>query len=106
MTDTRVWLAATVPGPVDAGRVALERHGTMSLGVLLEDAINNAERGFPLTARQARDNREMEPIAAAFGETVAIFFPDGHPPPAGYVLRQPDLARTLRTLQADGPSAF
>ena len=76
------WLAATVPGLVDAWRVALERHGTMSLGVLLEDAIHYAERGFPLTARQARHNREMEPTAAAFGETVAIFFPDGHPPPA------------------------
>ena len=44
--------------------------------------------------------------AAPFRETRAIFFPDGHPPPAGAVLRQPDLARTLRTLQAEGPSAF
>ena len=100
------WLAATVPGLVDAWRAALERHGTMSLGTLLEDAIHYAERGFPLTARQARNNREMAAVAAPFRETRAIFFPDGHPPPAGAVLRQPDLARTLRTLQAEGPSAF
>ena len=109
LTEGRIpesgWLAATVPGLVDAWQVALEGHGTMPLGALLEDAIHYAERGFPLTARQARSNREMAAIAA-FEETRAIFFPDGQPPPAGYVLRQPDLARTLRTLQADGPSAF
>jgi len=100
------WLAATVPGLVDAWRVALEGHGTMSLSALLEDAIHYAERGFPLTERQARSNREMAEVAAPFPETRAIFFPDGHPPPAGYLLRQPDLARTLRTLQTEGPEAF
>jgi gamma-glutamyltranspeptidase / glutathione hydrolase len=100
------WLAATVPGLVDAWRVALEGHGTMSLGVLLEDAIHYAERGFPLTARQAKSNRAMAAVASAFPETMAIFFPGGQPPPAGYLLRQPDLARTLRSLQADGPAAF
>jgi gamma-glutamyltranspeptidase/glutathione hydrolase len=100
------WLAATVPGLVDAWRVALEAHGTMSLGSLLEDAIHYAERGFPLTARQARNNREMAEVAAAFPETRAVFFPDGHPPAAGFLLRQPDLARTLRTLQTEGPAAF
>src|SRR5437879_4793086 len=73
---------------------------------LLEDAIHYADRGFPLTARQARNNAEMASIAAPFKETRAIFFPDGHPPPVGHLLRQPDLARTLRTLQADGPLAF
>ena len=100
------WLAATVPGLVDAWQVALERQGTMPLGRLLEDAIHYAERGFPLTARQARSNRDMAPTAEPFEETRAIFYPDGRPPPAGYVLRQPDLARTLRTLQAEGPDAF
>ena len=100
------WLAATVPGLVDAWRVALDNHGTMPLGALLEDAIHYADRGFPLTARQARNNAEMASIAAPFKETRAIFFPDGHPPPVGHLLRQPDLARTLRTLQADGPLAF
>ena len=100
------WLAATVPGLVDAWRVALENHGTMSLAALLEDAIHYADRGFPLTARQARSNQQMAEAASPFQETRAIFFPDGHPPPAGYLLRQPDLARTLRTLQSEGSAAF
>ena len=100
------WLAATVPGIVDAWQVAVERFDTRSLGALLEDAIAYAEAGFPLTARQARNNAAMAPIAAEFPETRAVFFPDGRPPAAGFRLAQPDLARTLRTIQAEGAAAF
>jgi gamma-glutamyltranspeptidase/glutathione hydrolase len=100
------WLAASVPGIVDAWRVALERFGTRPLGALLGDAITYAEAGFPLTTRQAHNNAGMAAIAAEFPETRAVFFPDGRPPPAGFRLRQPDLARTLRTIQAEGAAAF
>src|SRR5437867_12599385 len=92
------WLAATVPGIVDAWRVALERHGTMAPAALFEDAIRYAERGFPITARLARNLREFMQIAAAYPATMAVFFPDGRPPDEGSVFRQPDLARTLRSL--------
>jgi gamma-glutamyltranspeptidase/glutathione hydrolase len=95
-----------VPGLVDAWRVALERFGTRPLGSLLIDAIRYAEEGFPLTARQAASNREMADVALAFPETRAIFFPGGKAPPAGYLLRQPHLASTLRRLQQEGPEAF
>jgi gamma-glutamyltranspeptidase / glutathione hydrolase len=100
------WLAASVPGIVDAWHVALARFGTRPLGALLQDAITYAEAGFPLTARQARSNAGMAGIAADYPETQAVFFPAGRPPPAGFLLRQPDLARTLRTLQAEGAAAF
>ena len=92
------WLAATVPGIVDAWRVALDRHGTMAPAALFEDAIGYAEQGFPITARLARNLREFMQIAAAYPATMAVFFPDGRPPDEGSVLRQGDLARTLRSL--------
>ena len=100
------WMAASVPGIVDAWRVGLERFGTRRLGALLADAITYAEAGFPLTARQARSNAEMAAIAVEYPETRAVFFPDGRPPGAGFNLRQPDLARTLRIIQAEGADAF
>jgi gamma-glutamyltranspeptidase/glutathione hydrolase len=100
------WLAASVPGIVDAWQVAAQRFGTRPLGALLEDAISYAEAGFPLTARQARNNAQMATIAAEFPDTMAVFFPNGRPPAAGFRLKQPDLARTLRTIQAEGASAF
>ena len=96
------WLAASVPGIVHAWQVALTRFGTRSLGELLSDAITYAEAGFPLTARQARSNAAMAAAGAEFPETRAVFFPDGRPPGAGFNLRQPDLARTLRTIRAEG----
>src|SRR6184192_1637808 len=92
------WLAATVPGIVDAWRVALERHGTMAPAALFEDAIRYAEQGFPITARLARNLRDFIRVAAAYPATMAVFFPDGRPPNEGSVFRQPDLARTLRSL--------
>src|SRR6266849_9132625 len=100
------WLAASVPGIVDAWQVAVDRFGTRPLGTLLGDAIEYAEAGFPLTARQARQNAEMAAISAEFPDTRAVFFPDGRPPGAGFPLRQPDLARTLRIIQAEGAAAF
>lgn len=98
------WWATTVPGLVDAWRVALERFGSRSLAELLEPAIAYAEDGFPLTARQSRSVEEM---AAAFTpETAAIFLPGGSAPQPGYRLRQPALGRTLRRLQTAGPDDF
>jgi gamma-glutamyltranspeptidase/glutathione hydrolase len=100
------WLAATVPGVVDAWEVALERFGSRPLGELLEPAIGYAELGFPLTDRQARVNAAMASAASEFNETAAIFFPAGVPLKPGTRLRQPDLARSLRAIQAKGAEAF
>jgi gamma-glutamyltranspeptidase / glutathione hydrolase len=100
------WLAATVPGIVDAWRVALERHGSRSLADLLANAIELAEEGFPLTARMARQNVAMTDVCLAHPDTRRVFYPNGQPPAAGERLRQPDLARTFKTLQREGAEAF
>jgi len=100
------WWAATVPGAVDAWRVALQRFGSRPLGKLLEPARGYAEAGVPLTARQCRSIAEMAPVAASFPETAAIFLPGGALPEPGFRLRQPGLARTLRRLQTDGAEDF
>src|SRR5256886_13892143 len=99
------WLAASVPGIVDAWQVAVERFGTRPLGTLLADAITYAEAGFPLTARQARNNAAMATIAAEFPDTTAVFFPDGRPPGAGVRPRQPGPSPTPRPPQAEGAAA-
>ena len=100
------WWAATVPGLVDAWRVALEQFGTRGLAELLEPAVAYAEEGFPLTARQCQSIRAMAAVAREFPETAAIFLPGGSAPAPGSRLRQPALARTLRRLQAAGPDDF
>ena len=52
----------------------------------ISDAITYPEAGFPLTARQARNNAAMATIAAEFPDTAAVFFPDGRPPGAGSMI--------------------
>ncbi len=100
------WLAATVPGVVDAWQVALERFGTRPLSALLGPAIDYAERGFPLTARQCRSIEGMARVASTFPETAAVFLPSGRPPRPGHLLKQRDLARTLRRIQTHGAADF
>src|SRR5207245_1050182 len=73
------WWASTVPGLVDAWRVALERFGSRSLAELLEPAIAYAEDGFPLTARQSRS---IEAMAAGFTPEPAAVRPPWHRAPA------------------------
>lgn len=98
------WLSSSVPGLVDAWAVAAERFGSWPLARLLEPAVTYAEQGFPVTAKQSRSIASM--ASAMSGDSEATFLTGGSPPAPGARLRQPELARTLRTLQAEGASAF
>jgi gamma-glutamyltranspeptidase/glutathione hydrolase len=101
-------LSASVPGGVDAMCVALERFGSgrHTLAALLAPAIGHAEAGAPVAPSVARFFAVNAGLLAASGTASAAFLRDGRPPAAGEVLRQPDLARTLRALAEGGSDAF
>ena len=90
-------LSGGLPGVVDAWYVLLDRWGTMSFEQVLEPAINLAENGFPLGESSADDIANTKKILK-YPTTVKIYLPDGKLPKPGDVLRNPDLARTLRKL--------
>ncbi|MDQ3045405.1 MAG: gamma-glutamyltransferase, partial [Chloroflexota bacterium] len=103
--------AVGVPGTVAGLALALERFGTLSFAEAIAPAIRLAEEGLPVTWHTtltiARDLANLR----RFPATAAIFCPDGLPPTTidqanPTMLRQPDLARTLRHLASDGPRAF
>jgi gamma-glutamyltranspeptidase/glutathione hydrolase len=99
-------LSVTVPGAVRAWADALKEFGTITLGDALAPAIRYADDGFPVSNRLAQDfagNR-----GRIEGDSVArqVFLPNGEVPEVGSLLRQPDLALTLRTIAADGPDAL
>jgi gamma-glutamyltranspeptidase/glutathione hydrolase len=98
------WLASSVPGLVDAWQVAAERLGSWPLARLLEPAVTYAEGGIPLTGRQANSIAHMS--GAMTADSRVTFLPGGTPLRAGARLVQRDLARTFRTLQAEGATAF
>lgn len=91
--------APMIPGNVAGWFEALRAHGTLSWSEVLAPAIELAEHGFPLHPFNVELIRSSLPRLnpaglQVWGET---------PLRIGALLRQPDLARTLRTLAAEGP---
>ncbi|MGH2558421.1 MAG: gamma-glutamyltransferase family protein, partial [Thermomicrobiales bacterium] len=99
-------LSVGVPGMVDAYFAMLERFGARPFAELAERAIWYAGNGFPLTRDGAGAIASAQDLLDQFSASAAVFLPDGEPPRVGTVLRQPDLARTLRQISADGRDAF
>jgi gamma-glutamyltranspeptidase/glutathione hydrolase len=90
-------LSGGLPGVVDAWYTLLDRWGTMSFEQVLQPAIDLAENGFPLSEMGASYIADTQKILK-YPTTVKIYLPNGRPPKAGEILRNPDLARTLRKL--------
>jgi gamma-glutamyltranspeptidase/glutathione hydrolase len=87
--------AGVVPGLFGGWIALLERFGTMTLGQVLEPAIEYAERGHPLSAFVASSITRSRDLFERYPSTAAVFLPDGEPPVEGQLLRYPDLARTF-----------
>lgn len=104
--------SVAVPGAVAGLALALEAYGTLSWADALEPAIRYADEGFPVswhtTLTIARDLATLSKYPA----TRAVFCtPAGFPPTTldqhkPTMLKQPDLANTLRTIQKEGPRSF
>ena len=99
-------LAAAIPG-LPAGLVHLaERYAKRPLAADLAPAIALARDGFAVTERYQMMAGFRASAFAAEPEGQKIFLVDGKAPPAGTVIRQPDLAATLERLGADGVDGF
>jgi len=93
------FLAATVPSVVDTLILALDEHGTMSLGEVLAPAIDLAERGFAVHPEFKMHIEEQEQrFRSEWTTSGKIFLPDGKVPEIGDLFVQRDLARTLTRL--------
>jgi gamma-glutamyltranspeptidase/glutathione hydrolase len=99
------YLSTPVPSNLK-GYEALHRgHGRLPWAKLFEPAIELAEGGFPVdeeftwlldVLRQRLD----------FPSTRRAYFPGGGPPKPGSLFKQPDLARTLKAIAAEGADVF
>ena len=104
--------AVAVPGSVAGPCLMLERYGTMDLADALAPAIRLAEEGYVpdwyIGLTMAIYSEELR----MFPETSRTYLRNGYDiyrPPCvtdGDVLRQPDLARSLRLLAKEGLSVF
>jgi gamma-glutamyltranspeptidase / glutathione hydrolase len=96
----------TVPGATDAFAEVQRRHGKLTFAEVLEPAISYASEGFPVSEIIAQQWQGAVPLLSRFPSSVRTYLPDGKAPQAGEVHRQPNLARTLKLLAAEGRDAF
>ncbi len=96
--------AVGVPGTLKVVTTALQRYGRMRLAEVIQPAIELAENGFPVNFVLAGDAQSAR--TSYYAETAAVFRPGGVPLKQGDLLKQPDLAKTLRLIAAKGPDAL
>lgn len=100
------WTSVATPGTVAGLAMALEKYGTMTLAEVMAPAIRLAEEGFPVSevlVGVINDNYEKILNDPAMS---AVYLDDMLPPEAGYVIKNPDLAKTMRIIAEQGPDAF
>ncbi len=95
----------TVPGLVHAWGELL-KFATMDLGRLLAPAIDYAENGVPLNYKYVESIRLSFPIMQRYGGWKKLFMPDGEVPAIGFVLRQRDLANSLKMIAREGVRTY
>ena len=102
-------LSAGVPGSVAGFYHALINYGTLSWEDVMEPSIKLAEEGFivphdlanTLASKRYRERLSSDPAASN-----VFFKQDGSLYKAGELLKQDDLASTLRLISKQGPDAF
>jgi gamma-glutamyltranspeptidase/glutathione hydrolase len=100
-------LAVGTPGALAAYAKALTKAGKLKLSDLVQPAAELAERGFPLDRTYANKLKSSVGKLSQFaGSKAALLKSDGSPYAAGEVLKQPDLASTLRNIAEQGPDWF
>jgi gamma-glutamyltranspeptidase len=99
---------ANVPGTVAGMYLAWQKYGSGRIpwSDLIAPAIRAAENGFPVSDGLATTLQTEREHFLKYAGSRALFFPSGEPLRAGEMLRNPDLARTLRAIADSGPRTF
>src|SRR5580693_5239044 len=92
-------LPALVPSTVESGLVALREFGTKSFSDAVEPAIELAD-GMAIDETRAGAIARSRRFFDLWPDSKKTFMPDGQVPMPGEIFRQPNLARTLRSMVA------
>ncbi|MFW2828680.1 gamma-glutamyltransferase [Sphingomonas sp. ID0503] len=97
-----------VPGNIRLAARVHARWGRLPWKALFAPAITLAEEGFKVTPRlnRAIANTSKYTNWQDFPAIAALYLKDGEPAAVGTLIRNPALAKTLRTLADEGPDPF
>jgi len=102
-TDTH--LASGVPGSVDGLLTAHAKYGKLPLKEVIQPAIDLAENGYPLPRNQARSFNSNRKAFISRNLQKPAFVKDSLWK-EGEIIKQPDLAATLRLVRDNGREGF
>lgn len=98
--------SAGVPGTVAGLYELWQNYGSLPWEDLVRIAADLADSGFVVDAKLAAQFTESSADLRSFPSSAAVFAPEGTLPVEGARLIQPDLAKTLYTIAAEGPAGF
>jgi gamma-glutamyltranspeptidase/glutathione hydrolase len=90
-------MCALVPGMPDAVLVALREYGTKSFAETVAPALEFAD-GTAIDDMRSQSLQNSMEFFTLWPSSMKHFAPDGHVARTGEIFRQPDLARTLRSM--------
>jgi gamma-glutamyltranspeptidase/glutathione hydrolase len=100
------FLSVPVPSCLKGYEALHKTYGRLPWAQVLEPAIELAESGFVLTQTLGDFIQVYQDEFAKFPSTARVFLPDGRALKTGDILRQPDLARTLKGVAEHGTDYF
>jgi gamma-glutamyltranspeptidase/glutathione hydrolase len=98
--------SVTVPGTVAGWDALRRRFGKLAMAEDVAPAAALAEKGIAVPETDAENWRIYGTPFAASPGFARVFLPDGKPPAAGQIFRNPDLAATLRRIGEHGRDGF
>lgn len=99
-------LAAGIPGEPAALVHIAKKYGRLSLKQTLAPAIRAAEMGFKVTEQYKRMSGFRLKALQASKDAAKIFLKNNKIAPIGYVIKQPELAQTLKLMAKHGNKGF
>src|SRR5262249_36835941 len=96
-------LSITIPGALSAWAEVSERFGTRPLPKLLDAAVDYAENGFPAYDSLIANIRNSSARLRKYTAGAHPFLSGDAPPKPSDIIRQPELAATLKRVCRNGP---
>ena len=99
-------LSAGIPGIPAVLSYVNDKYGSKKLSTLLDPAYTAAINGFPVNERYLKGANYKKEWLKKYKETEAIFLDKGEVPQKGWILKQVDLAKTIKKIMKDGHKSF
>ena len=101
-------ILVNVPGTLAGMELAFKKYGSQKVtwAEVVAPAVRAAEQGYVVSEGLATTLATEREHFAKYPSSLALFFPKGEPLHVGDSLKNPDLARTLRTIADSGAASF